>query len=91
MLVKVFHQHTGFSPTCIFHQHPSPTLKQPVDPNTDSGIQETINSEFEHCTVLTIAHRLKIIINSDRGLRNGSNDDLRCSKMISSLTSRLIF
>jgi len=30
MLVKVFHQHTGFSPTCIFHQHPSPTLKQPV-------------------------------------------------------------
>ena len=29
MLVKVFHQHTGFSPTYIFHQHPSPTLKQP--------------------------------------------------------------
>ena len=37
-----------------------------VDPNTDSVIQETINSEFEHCTVLTIAHRLKTIINSDR-------------------------
>ena len=29
MLVKVLYQHTGFSPTCIFHQHPSPTLKQP--------------------------------------------------------------
>jgi len=29
MLVKVFHQHTCFSPTCIFHQHPSPTLEQP--------------------------------------------------------------
>ena len=37
-----------------------------VDPKTDSVIQETINSEFEHCTVLTIAHRLKTIINSDR-------------------------
>ena len=30
MLVKVFHQHAGFSPTCIFRQHPSPTLKQPI-------------------------------------------------------------
>ena len=28
MLVKVSHQHTGFSPTSIFHQHPSPTLLQ---------------------------------------------------------------
>ena len=28
VLVKVFHQHTGFSPTYIFHQHPSPTLEQ---------------------------------------------------------------
>ena len=37
-----------------------------VDPKTDSVIQQTINSEFEHCTVLTIAHRLKTIINSDR-------------------------
>ena len=29
MLVKVFHQHTCFSPTWIFQQHPSSTLKQP--------------------------------------------------------------
>ena len=29
MLVKVFHQHTRFSPTCIFHQHISPTLEWP--------------------------------------------------------------
>ena len=28
MLVKVIHQHTCFSATCIFHQHPSPTLEQ---------------------------------------------------------------
>ena len=31
MLVKVFHQHTCFSPICIFHPHPSPTLEQPRD------------------------------------------------------------
>ena len=37
-----------------------------VDPATDDVIQKTINTEFEHCTVLTIAHRLKTIINSDR-------------------------
>ena len=30
MLVKDFHQHTGFSPTSIFHQHPSPTLLQSI-------------------------------------------------------------
>ena len=37
-----------------------------VDPTTDDVIQKTINTEFEHCTVLTIAHRLKTIIQSDR-------------------------
>ena len=37
-----------------------------VDPTTDDVIQKTINTEFEDCTVLTIAHRLKTIINSDR-------------------------
>ena len=25
-----FHQHTGFSPTYIFHQHASPTLERPI-------------------------------------------------------------
>ena len=30
MLIKFFHQHTGFSPTYIFHQNLSPTLKQPI-------------------------------------------------------------
>ncbi|XP_055936124.1 ATP-binding cassette sub-family C member 4-like isoform X2 [Argiope bruennichi] len=39
-----------------------------VDPNTDSLIQETIRDRFAHCTVLTIAHRLHTIMDSDRVL-----------------------
>src|SRR5699024_3380641 len=37
-----------------------------VDPRTDSFIQHTIRTEFAHCTVLTIAHRLNTIIDYDR-------------------------
>ncbi|XP_004680601.2 PREDICTED: canalicular multispecific organic anion transporter 1 [Condylura cristata] len=37
-----------------------------VDLETDHLIQMTIQSEFAHCTVLTIAHRLHTIIDSDR-------------------------
>lgn len=37
-----------------------------VDIQTDSLIQETIKSEFRGCTILTIAHRIKTIINYDR-------------------------
>lgn len=39
-----------------------------VDFATDSKIQDTISSEFRHCTVLCIAHRLKTILNYDRVL-----------------------
>ncbi|KAJ2402506.1 hypothetical protein GGI23_000670, partial [Coemansia sp. RSA 2559] len=37
-----------------------------VDLETDQHMQELIRSEFKDCTVLTIAHRLETIMNSDR-------------------------
>ncbi|KAJ6220572.1 hypothetical protein RDWZM_006384 [Blomia tropicalis] len=37
-----------------------------VDNRTDELIQRTIRKRFAHCTVITIAHRLHTIIDSDR-------------------------
>ncbi|KAJ2104104.1 Transporter of the ATP-binding cassette (ABC) [Coemansia sp. S100] len=37
-----------------------------VDLETDKSFQELIREEFSDCTVLTIAHRLETIMNSDR-------------------------
>lgn len=38
------------------------------DPQTDLLIQKTIRIKFVDCTVLTVAHRLNTIIDSDRVL-----------------------
>lgn len=37
-----------------------------VDPQTDELIQRTIKKLFDHCTILTVAHRLNTIINADK-------------------------
>ncbi|PNF43102.1 Cystic fibrosis transmembrane conductance regulator [Cryptotermes secundus] len=39
-----------------------------VDPETDTFVQETIRRKFKNCTVLTIAHRLNTIMDSDKVL-----------------------
>lgn len=48
-----------------------------VDLETDELIQKTIRKEFADCTVLTIAHRLNTIMDSDRLVAAISNSLLQ--------------
>ena len=37
-----------------------------IDPTTEQTILDTIRNSFKDCTVITVAHRLKTIIDSDK-------------------------
>ena len=41
-----------------------------VDMATDELIQNTINTEFQECTVMTIAHRLNTVVDYDKYVAN---------------------
>lgn len=47
-----------------------------VDPETEVAVQNTIQKEFKHCTVLTIAHRLSTVTSCDRILVMGKGQVL---------------
>ena len=56
-----------------------------VDLETDELIQKTIRTEFADCTILTIAHRLNTILDSDRLVRE-RNRHCACCYLYSSST-----
>lgn len=45
-----------------------------MDPETDYILQKMMKAEFKHATILTIAHRLQMVVHDDKVLvlSNGS-------------------
>jgi ABC-type multidrug transport system fused ATPase/permease subunit len=61
-----------------------------VDPITDSLIQKTLKQQFLKCTMITIAHRITSVLDSDKVLLldNGQYaPDLRAKIMFAFITS----
>merc|ERR1719384_105905 len=59
-----------------------------VDPKTDAFIQEKIRESFRDCTVLTIAHRLHTIMDSDRVLVMSEGEVVQAGPPYSLLTDQ---
>jgi len=51
-----------------------------IDPKTEQTILDTIHNCFQDCTVITVAHRLKTIINSDKVMVMGQGQLLEFDK-----------
>ena len=56
-----------------------------VDLHTDEMIQKTVRRNFEQCTVITVAHRLHTIMDSDRVLM------MSAGKVAVSIYSYIVF
>lgn len=61
-----------------------------VDPQTDSLIQQTVRKKFVDCTVITIAHRLNTIMDSDKILVMDQGCLVVSNYKLSYLKNRLI-
>jgi len=61
-----------------------------VDTATDNVIQQTLRVEFSNCTVVTIAHRIPTVIDSDRVLVLSNGMFLYCIKSIQIKIRKLV-
>ncbi|XP_063977599.1 ATP-binding cassette sub-family C member 4-like [Diachasmimorpha longicaudata] len=59
-----------------------------IDTRTDEMIQHTIRTKFSECTVITIAHRLNTIIDSDRVVVMEGGRMVECSTPYELLTQK---